>query len=97
MGIFRSAWDHLFATDGTTWLAVLPGMGPPSAWLRVFRLLGRCIWPNELPGGIGDRSQGDPAVMAAGSGVAGGGPAIGGGPQNGASVWGPGPRVRAGP
>src|SRR3954453_11644213 len=69
---------------GTT---CLPLMGPPG-WLvcqlwdrpgvaRVLPVVGPLYWPNELPGGIGDRDRGNAAAVAAGVGAAGGGPAIG--------------------
>ena len=94
--ILRSGWDHLFAGDGTTWLAILPVMGPPgvASGLPVVRPL---YWPNEPPGGVGDRDQGDPAEVAAGSEFARGGPAVGHRPQDGAPLSRQGPRVRARP
>jgi hypothetical protein len=93
--ISRSGWDHLFAGDGTTWLAILPVMGPPgvASGLPVVRPL---HWPNEPPG-VGDRDHGDPAAVAAGSGFARGGPAVGHRPQDGAPLSGQGPRVRPRP
>src|SRR6478752_4434562 len=62
-------------------------MGPPGwrfasygttpAWLRGLPVVGPLYWPNELPGGVGDRDRGDAAAVAAGVGIAGSGPAIG--------------------
>src|SRR4029077_8966899 len=55
---------------------VLPLMGPPGwrfasygttpAWLRGLPVVGPLYWPNELPGGVGDRDRGDAAAVAAG-------------------------------
>ena len=72
---FPVRMGHLFAGDGTTWLAILPVMGPAgvASGLPVVRPL---HWPNEPPG-VGDRDHGDPAAVAAGSGFARGGPAVG--------------------
>jgi hypothetical protein len=46
---------------------------PGVAW--VLPVVGPLYWPNELPGGIGDRDRGNAAAVAAGVEVAGGGPA----------------------
>jgi hypothetical protein len=60
-------------------------MGPPgvASGLPVARPL---YWPNELPGGFCDRSQGDAAAVAGGSRVSGSGPALGHRPQDGAPI-----------
>ena len=59
-GVLPPSWDHPFAIDGTTWLAVLPVMGPPGVAL-VLPVARPLYWPNELPGGVGDRDRGDAA------------------------------------
>ncbi len=89
---------------GTT---CLPLMGPSGlvvcqlwdrpAWLRGFRSLGRSYWRNELPGGFGDRDQGDAPAVAGGSRSAGGGPVVGHRSQDRAPVCGEGAIVRGGP